>query len=86
MEEYRGTCNANGRMQDARWNLMMEASKVLLIYIFSHSRHNQSKWVCMLNKEASLRGMMNTSRMRLSAQGQILGKFCFGTVLGSSLF
>ncbi|RZC64864.1 hypothetical protein C5167_008553 [Papaver somniferum] len=27
LEEYRGTCNANGRMQDARWNLMMKASK-----------------------------------------------------------
>ncbi|KAI3936556.1 hypothetical protein MKW92_030044, partial [Papaver armeniacum] len=24
LEEYRGTHNANGRMQDAHWNLMME--------------------------------------------------------------
>ncbi|RZC87894.1 hypothetical protein C5167_004073 [Papaver somniferum] len=29
LEEYRGTRNANGRMQDAHWNLMMEGSKVL---------------------------------------------------------
>ncbi|GAA0155968.1 metalloprotease [Lithospermum erythrorhizon] len=27
MEEYRGTRNANGRMQDAHWNLMMEGSR-----------------------------------------------------------
>ncbi|KAI3868227.1 hypothetical protein MKW92_045537 [Papaver armeniacum] len=27
MEEYRGTRNANGRMQDAHWKLMMEGSK-----------------------------------------------------------
>ena len=28
MEEYRGTRNATGRMQDANWVLMMEGSKV----------------------------------------------------------
>ncbi|KAI3864259.1 hypothetical protein MKX03_006092 [Papaver bracteatum] len=32
MEEYRGTRNANGRMQDAHWKLMMEGSKVLHIF------------------------------------------------------
>lgn len=31
MEEYRGTRNASGRMQDANWALMMEGSKVLLL-------------------------------------------------------
>lgn len=31
MEEYRGTRNANGRMQDAHWVLMMEGSKVTLL-------------------------------------------------------
>lgn len=30
MEEYRGNRNANGRMQDAHWVLMMEGSKVIL--------------------------------------------------------
>ena len=30
MEEYRGNRNANGRMQDAHWILMMEGSKVVL--------------------------------------------------------
>ncbi|RZC85623.1 hypothetical protein C5167_026296, partial [Papaver somniferum] len=29
LEEYRGTRNANGRMQDAHWNVMMEGSKAL---------------------------------------------------------
>lgn len=29
MEEYRGSRNANGRMQDAYWVLMMEGSKVM---------------------------------------------------------
>lgn len=28
LEEYRGSRNANGRMQDANWVLMMEGSKV----------------------------------------------------------
>lgn len=28
LEEYRGTRDANGRMQDAHWALMMEGSKV----------------------------------------------------------
>lgn len=28
LEEYRGSRNANGRMQDAHWVLMMEGSKV----------------------------------------------------------
>lgn len=28
MEEYRGSRNANGRMQEAHWLLMMEGSKV----------------------------------------------------------
>lgn len=31
MEEYRGTRNANGRMQDAHWVLMMEGSKVTFL-------------------------------------------------------
>ena len=31
MEEYRGNRNANGRMQDAHWILMMEGSKVLIL-------------------------------------------------------
>lgn len=30
MEEYRGSRNANGRMQDSHWALMMGGSKVLL--------------------------------------------------------
>lgn len=28
MEEYRGSRNATGRLQDAHWILMMEGSKV----------------------------------------------------------
>lgn len=31
MEEYRGSRNANGRMQDAHWVLMMEGSKVTFV-------------------------------------------------------
>lgn len=33
MEEYRGTRNANGRMQDAHWVLMMEGSKVTFLVL-----------------------------------------------------
>jgi len=29
MEEYRGSRNANGRMQDSHWALLMAGSKVL---------------------------------------------------------
>lgn len=35
MEEYRGNRNANGRMQDAHWMLMMEGSKVFLVVLLS---------------------------------------------------
>lgn len=38
MEEYRGTRNANGRMQDAHWVLMLEGSKVMLQGFINSSR------------------------------------------------
>ena len=33
MEEYRGSRNATGRMQDANWILMMEGSKVQILVL-----------------------------------------------------
>lgn len=33
LEEYRANRNANGRMQDAHWLLMMEGSKVVILFL-----------------------------------------------------
>lgn len=42
MEEYRGTRNANGRMQDAHWVLMMEGSKVTFLALLDFCQFHLS--------------------------------------------